>query len=320
MNASQGTGSVRRPLLAAVKFAILAGTLYWIILQSAEHWETFLNQKKHWGLLIVAFLLILGAHLISYWRWRILVENLGVPMSPTQSLRLGFLGTLFNQVSVGSVGGDFFKAVEATRTSHGKRTEVVGSILVDRALGLLGLLIVASCGLLASSESSPRLIAILWAAVSLSAIGLLGLSVIGLFGRTLPLSGLGKLPKVGETLLRLTNVCMVFYGRPGLIAQMILYSMGVHTCFTLGCFVISAALFSDYPGIIEHFATVPPAMAAATLPLTPGGVGVQEVAIAALFEELHELPDAYTPVIMAATFRLMLIAVCVIGAVYYTLG
>lgn len=312
--------ALKNVVISGLKFAVLAGAVTWIIYQSAGDWQSFQDQKKHWGLLAVAFLSVLVAHLVSYWRWRKLVEALGVSMSYFQSMRLGFLGTLFNQVSVGSVGGDLFKAIEATRNAHGKRTEIVGSILVDRAFGLLGLLMVASAGLLSASTLSPRLNAIKWVCLGLSIAGLIGLTVVCMFGRRIPIEWLHRIPKVGETFYRLANVGMVFYHRPYLIGQMLTSSMGVHTFFTLGCAIVSAALFVQRPSLVEHFSTIPPAMAAATLPITPGGVGVQEMAIAALFAELPDVPETYSAVIMATTFRVLLIAVCLIGAVFYFSG
>jgi uncharacterized membrane protein YbhN (UPF0104 family) len=61
-------------------------------------------------------------------------------------------------------------------------------------------------------------------------------------------------------------------------------------------------------------------MAAATLPLTPGGVGVQEVAMAGLFHEVAGVPDGYSGLIVAAMYRVILIAVAAFGAVVYFSG
>lgn len=65
---------------------------------------------------------------------------------------------------------------------------------------------------------------------------------------------------------------------------------------------------------------VPPAMAAATLPLTPGGVGVQEMAIDNLFRELPNLPADFSGLIVAGVLRALLICVSLIGAAYYFTG
>jgi hypothetical protein len=61
-------------------------------------------------------------------------------------------------------------------------------------------------------------------------------------------------------------------------------------------------------------------MAAATIPITPGGVGVQEMAIQKLFLEWPDLPESYSGLIMATVFRALLVCVALIGAIYYFTG
>jgi hypothetical protein len=237
-----------------------------------------------------------------------------------EAIRLGFLGTLLNQVSVGSVGGDLFKAIEAARRLSGKRTEVVASVLVDRAMGLLGLLLIASIGMSMASELSTQLLTIKWAAIALAGISVGFLSAIVFFGRFVSLEWLRKIPWVGHTTHRLALACMIFRGRPRLVAELLGASMCVHFCMTVSCYLISTSIYASHPTMLQHFMTIPPALAAATLPLTPGGIGLQEAAIASLFSELPNVPEGYSALIMATVFRSFLLAVPVIGAVYYFLG
>lgn len=310
----------RKWLWHLIKLSVLAASVAWIVLQSRKDWDEFVAQDKNWSYLGLAFFFVVSAHLISYWRWQLLVNSLGVQLSTMTAIRLGFLGTLLNQVSIGSVGGDLFKAIEAAQRAKDKKTEVVASVLVDRAVGLLGLLLVASVGIFFTNNLSPRLVAIQWVAMLMSGIGLITLILVGALGAKIPLDWLRRLPVAGHTIFRAAKACMIFQGRPRLIVEVIGSSMLVHTCFTFACCLISSALFSATPTIAEHFATIPPAMAAATLPITPGGVGVLEIAIAGLFRELPHLPEGYSPVIMATTFRFFLICVSLIGAVYYFSG
>ncbi len=65
-----------------------------------------------------------------------------------EAFRLGSICFLLSFVSAGSVGGDLFKAVFLARRRPGKRVEAVASVLVDRGVGLYGLLLVVAAALL----------------------------------------------------------------------------------------------------------------------------------------------------------------------------
>jgi uncharacterized protein (TIRG00374 family) len=308
-------------IVAIVKLAILAAIVGWLVTTfPKKDWDSLVAQEKNWWLLAQAFSVVLLAHLVTYWRWQILVQALHVPFTLAQAIRLGFLGTLLNLVSVGAVGGDVFKAIEAARNAEKKRAEVVASVLVDRAVGLLGLVLVASFSLSFAVELSMRMYWIWAGSLVLSFIGLAGLVVILVVGHRVPIKWLTKIPLVGHVLHRVAHACMIFQGSPRLVCEMLGSSILVHSCITLGCVLISNALYADCPTIGQHFMTIPPAMAAATLPLTPGGVGVQEMAVQSLFQEWPDLPESYSGLIMASVLRVMLVCVALIGAVYYFTG
>lgn len=307
--------------LAFAKIAILMGIVFWLICTfPKKNWDALVEQDKNWFLLGQAFAIVLVAHLFSFWRWQILVQAIGVSFTLLEAIRLGFLGTLLNLVSVGSVGGDVFKAIEAARKAEKKRAEVVASVLVDRALGLLALLMVACIGLSIAPSLSPTLRWIWIGATAFTCVGLTVLAMIVVFGHRIPLVWVNRIPFVGHTLHRVAHACMVFQGRPMLVVELLGASLMVHVCFTIACALISNSLYAVPPSIAEHFMAIPPAMAAATLPLTPGGVGVQEMAIDNLFRELPNLPSDFSGLIVAGVLRGLLICVSLIGAAYYFTG
>jgi uncharacterized membrane protein YbhN (UPF0104 family) len=84
--------------------------------------------------------------------------------------------------------------------------------------------------------------------------------------------------------------------------------------------LVSHALYDQTPSMRDHFTAIPPAIAAATLPITPGGLGLQEAAIDGLFKQIGELPEGYSPLVMAIFFRGLLLATTLMGAIYYLTG
>jgi len=68
---------------------------------------------------------------------------LGVPFRLIDSLRLSFVGTFFNLVIPGAVGGDLVKAAYLARMNL-PRTQAIATLLIDRVVGLVGLFYLAA--------------------------------------------------------------------------------------------------------------------------------------------------------------------------------
>ena len=310
-------------ILLTVKLIVLAAIIYWLATSfDQSQWETLKNQPKHWGLLATALLLVLAETIFSFLRWMVLVRTLGIPLSCKEAIRLGFLGYLFNLVSAGSVGGDLFKAVAVSKNRESKRPELLASVLMDRVVGLVGLLIVACISLeffavdaLPTALQIIRRGALLFAAISLS-----GLIAIVIFGRHLPLRWLKKIPWVGNSLRRMATAGLIFDGRPGLLAFILGISIVVHFGLTGAMCLISNALYTTPPTMAQHFIVIPPAVVAGALPLTPGGLGVQEGAIHQLFREMPGVDNQFSGMVIAAMYRLMTFCVAGVGAIYYFAG
>ena len=151
---------MNRALLYSIKLGLplaLLAYLLWSVDRADYH--AFWTQPKRWDRLAWAQLLSLLAILIGILRWRLLVRCFDIPFSTREALRLGFLGYLLNFVSLGSVGGDFFKAILVAKEKRSKRPEAVASVLLDRAIGLLGLIMLAWFSIyLLPAEELPRLI------------------------------------------------------------------------------------------------------------------------------------------------------------------
>ncbi|HBE68921.1 MAG TPA: hypothetical protein DDW52_12305, partial [Planctomycetaceae bacterium] len=131
-------------MLLLVKLVAPVALFVFLLYQvPAEDYKAFVSQPKRWGFLLAAQLTALVAISTSFLRWFLLVRAFGIPFTPAEALRLGFLGYLLNFVSFGSVGGDLFKAILVARDKPARRPEAVASVLLDRAIGLLGLIILA---------------------------------------------------------------------------------------------------------------------------------------------------------------------------------
>ncbi len=174
-------------------------------------------------------------------------------------------------VSFGAVGGDLFKAVVAARSAPKKIPEVIASIIADRVVGLIGLILVtciaieafvrlgagSATGVIELPASMKILRQYVWIA---SIASVLGVTVLVAFGKHLPVHLFSRLPIVGGLSSRMAAAAHQFHGRPFLMLMQIGSSCAVHLSLTLGFYMLSRSLSSDAPGLLMHLVTVPPSL------------------------------------------------------------
>lgn len=312
----------RSAVLLIAKVAIPAALFAYLLWRvDREDYRVFFEQSKRWDLIALANLTALGAIVLSFFRWRWLVLAFNIPFTTVEALRLGFLGYLLNFVSFGSVGGDLFKAILVAKDKPQSRPEAVASVLLDRALGLLGLvtLAVVSLTVLPSQPLSEVLVWIRRSALTLVVAALLSLAVAiysgQWFNRLIDL--FERLPAVGPPLARMARAVRLLRSKPLALIGILLAAVSVHGLLAMTVYFISCGLYPNHPTLSEHLLVVPPGMAAGALPLAPGGIGYQEAAISALFGQLPNLPAGYSGTLVATVYRLITVAIAGIGLIYY---
>ncbi len=80
----------KKYLILAIKLLILIALLVYVARNFPEaQWKALREQPKNWGWLSVALAIVLSTNLLSFIRWRLLVQALEVPMSLLEAIRLG---------------------------------------------------------------------------------------------------------------------------------------------------------------------------------------------------------------------------------------
>ncbi len=141
-------------LSSGLKICLSLGLLAFILKQVGwrQTWESL--QRAQLSYLAVAFGLCLAGIVVRAYRWRILLAALGMQVPLSRLTALYFIGTFFNNFLPTGIGGDVVRVYELAKESE-RPAESVGTVLVDRATGLLVLLLMA----LAALVFSHRLIA-----------------------------------------------------------------------------------------------------------------------------------------------------------------
>jgi glycosyltransferase 2 family protein len=313
---------LKKAAILFLKVAIpLALFTYLLWRVDPEHYRVFWEQPKRWDLMAGALASALLAIIVGILRWRQLVLAFQIPFTPSEALRLGFLGYLLNFISFGSVGGDLFKAILVAKDKPKRRPEAVASVLLDRAIGLLGLILLASISLIAFSGSglpAPLVLIRDWSTgvAIASIIALLTAIYAGAWFDRLIDWGSG-IPLVGETLARMARALRLLRHQHLTLLSVIVSSVCVHALLSFSVYLISCGAYTAHPSLTDHLKVVPPALAAGALPLAPGGLGYQEAALANLFETLPDIPAGYSGMLVATIYRLVTIVIAGFGLPFY---
>jgi uncharacterized protein (TIRG00374 family) len=95
-----------------------------------------------WGHLAAAYAAFGPALFLMAVRWQVLLRANAIRIPFLTVVRLHYLGFFYNAFMPGSAGGDIIKAVYLARQCE-QKTEAATVVLVDRVVGLIGLLAVA---------------------------------------------------------------------------------------------------------------------------------------------------------------------------------
>ncbi len=108
----------------------------------SELYKAFLG--VNFSVLVSAYCLYFVAQLLFSLRWLLILQTQGVKISFFSALKLHLLGLFYNNCLPSSVGGDLLRGWYVTKhCAADKKFESVLSVLVDRAVGLSGMIIMA---------------------------------------------------------------------------------------------------------------------------------------------------------------------------------
>jgi glycosyltransferase 2 family protein len=243
-------------------------------------------------------ILIVVSLLIGATRWWLLFLAFGAPRRPSfgRLCKFYLIGFFYNTYLPGGVGGDLVRAV-ASRDAWGTQHAAgVAIVLVERVLGLAGLLTMCSLVLLVHP------LAIVPGAAWLPAV--LGLSVAS--AAVLLLVAAQRLvPLVPARFARL----LLLLPRPQRylpLAAAGLCSLGTQLFVALSGHLLVAALV-EHASLLDSLVIIPVATAAAYLPFTVSGAGVRE----ALFVKLYESVGVAASSALAASVLMWCSQACV---------
>ncbi len=281
--------SNRKSLVINTVLVLLAfGLLGWTVWKNGDKLKDVWSRKPDLRLLGLSLLVYISALLVTFVRWHRLVTALGLPFRLRDAIRLGFIGNVFNLVIPGAVGGDVIKAAFLCREQE-KKTQAVASMVIDRALGLLGLFVLAAIfGAYAWSGATAdvrKIVVVAWILVGCGVLGLAILFTPSLYRplmRLLPAGG-----KLARTFGELVAMASVYRQRLGVVFACLGLAVVGHGLFVLCFYLADRALFgSGVPPLVSHFVVVPLVLLSMAIPIPFGALGVSEQIAESLFREI----------------------------------
>ncbi len=274
-----------------LKFLLALALIFW--LYSSGKLDLSLVKKSlamgpQW---IFAIILIAMQAFTGTYRYKILLQTKSKKqLSFIKLLPLNYIGLFFSSVLPGAVTGDIVKVVYIKKHDPSlRKSSLVTLTLLDRLLGLIGLLILAgifslinykTLTILSNKLSHLIQLNLILCAGSLSFFGLLIAGrkvqkVITHFLHKLPLVG-KKISSIVEPLLSLHESRIELFNCIGL--SIISQFFGI-----LAFWIVSSPFYQVKIPLSYAFSFIPIGLIATAIPISPGGLGVGHILFANLF-------------------------------------
>ena len=294
------------------------GLIYWLV-----HGENFdvkaLSNILAEPLYVLLFIGLVGMNLmVVNLRWFVLLSSQGFYLKFKDVFSLGLIGIFFNYAIPGSVGGDLIKGYYLVRDHPQRKLQAGFTIVVDRALGLYVMSLMALVALVANYsflKSEPMLMATALGVFSLFL--LMTIFVYSSCSEKLKEKWLNFFKRFPSRLPILHLYESLHSYRES--KKALLYAMGLSVLaqlFMILCFLSVGRILGEELGIMTYFFAVSVGFIVSSVPIAPAGVGVGQVAMLFLFE-VYSGTNSQSGPIGLSIVQLSLLMWGLVGAYFY---
>lgn len=258
---------------------------------------------------IAGLALYLVAQATSAYRWSLLTAAAGFSRSFADHLRLYFAGMFFSLCLPTSIGGDVYKAYQLA-DQNSQRVLAAGSVLLDRAIGLSALAVVALWGL------AFRQFGFLSFASTLMALGLTAAAMLLLRSAIRVFDRLDRLAIASAAAAPLLAKVRTYAASPRALMAAFGLSLAIQALNVVVVLVLARSMSIELPSSV-FFVAVPCVAVVTVLPVSISGVGLREGGLAAVLGA-YGLATELGVGLGIAWFAIVMLAGLVGGAVYLT--
>ena len=300
----------------ALKFLLAAGIIYWLIQKGKLDPKSALMLFSNFSVLIPVLFIILFQILITSIRWRALLEIKTDKLKNTQRLFLiQWIGQFFSSALPGAVTGDIIKLGYVNKMDESlSRKFLFLSILLDRVMGLIGLLLISGVSSLIFYNDlvklSPEMNNIIFFNLLLLLCSFIGIGIFCLPDYLIDnLKDLIKIKKVTDLLEGFKSLKL----KKTLIVKLILMSAFTQILAIISFHLINLDFYESSVRLQDLLTIIPIGQLAIAIPISPAGLGVGHLAYQKLFSFINQSNGAT----LFNNFWLISLSVNILGFIPY---
>ena len=313
---------MKRWIITLMKMTQVGGILYYLIQSGRLNFSRLLLLGESPGvlMLMLATLILLVVPMAAF-RWWLLLRAIGLRVEPRRTFVLTWIGNFFNTTLPGAVTGDVVKGYYVIRSQREEsRTRAFMTLLIDRFVGLFGLIVMAFVALMFNLPfiwSQPPLHSL---ALSITALfaGTVFFYVIALYpfkkGRDPFIRVLSRLPARKFT-LKVYSAFKSYQHQKTTLVYTLLLAIGIHTLIGLIFFQLTHLMGVRAVALATQFFLMPIGLITIAIPVAPGGIGIGHAA----FESLYQLAGHAGGADIFNLFIIVQLCVFLLGGIPYFL-
>ncbi len=273
-----------------------------------------------WPLFVFSLAILAGRNVLGAWRHRTLLRYFGDPPGILALFRYYFIGAFFNMFLPTVVGGDIARAYYLYRDSGG-RAETMSSVIVERALGLYAMMLLAVyalihgylAGLPAFDSGIVRLIFIAFGSGLIVSLLFFSQRLEHLILAVVP----GKATVILKPAMNLVRHVGSYRKAPGLLVQALVLSLVFQFVGIISTYILSRSLGETTP-FIYFLLFLPVVWLISMVPVSINGLGIRESAYVVLFSMAGMSKEAALAMGLLWFGQTLIIGIA--GAFFFLLG
>ncbi len=256
------------------------------------------GQNANYLYAIPQVLVILTILCLAALRWHQLLRIQRINLPLWRAMAITAIGNFFNCFLPGGTGGDLIKVVYAVNAAPDKKTEVVSTMVMDRLIGVTGILIVIlTMGIIHASKVSEifKIIgasfggskggggfSLIHIVLLIGAMGVVCLLLIvalrATFERKSP--WLARCYRAFDTIKEKTVTALKMYSASGpQFFLTLVYSVAIHLLLVFIPYFAALAIDEKNASLLAFMLIIPVVNLVTSIPISVGGLGVRELVL-----------------------------------------